>query len=96
MGFWEKSLRIFKSLCEAGTQSVRHLAQHTGISKSSAHRLKQAIERRDCYPEVEHRLYAQVEALEAFAHTQQLPNRQAAMHKVKKQLPALAALVDFW
>ena len=34
--------------------------------------------------------------MEAFAHTQQLPNRQAAMHKVKKQLPALAALVDFW
>jgi Family of unknown function (DUF6399) len=46
--------------------------------------------------QVEHQLHAQVEAMEAFAHTQQLPNRQAAMHKVKKQLPALAALVDFW
>jgi Family of unknown function (DUF6399)/IclR helix-turn-helix domain len=51
MGFWEKSLRIFKSLCEAGTQSVRHLAQQTGLSKSSAHRLQQAMERRNCHPE---------------------------------------------
>jgi hypothetical protein len=45
---------------------------------------------------VAHRWHAQGEAMEAFAHTQQLPNRQAARHKVKKQLPALAALVDLW
>ena len=51
MEFWEKSLRIFKSLCEAGTQSVRHLAQQTGLSKSSTHRLTQAMERRNCHPE---------------------------------------------
>src|SRR4029434_6361453 len=51
MGFWEKSVRIFNYLCEAGTQSVRHIAQHTGLSKSSAHRLQQAMERRNCYPE---------------------------------------------
>jgi Family of unknown function (DUF6399)/IclR helix-turn-helix domain len=51
MGFWEKSLRIFNYLCEVGTQSVRHIAQHTGLSKSSAHRLQQAMERRNCYPE---------------------------------------------
>jgi hypothetical protein len=51
MGFWEKSLRIFKSLCEVGTQSVRHLAHQTGLSKSSAHRLQQAMERRNCHPE---------------------------------------------
>jgi hypothetical protein len=51
MGFWEKSLWIVKSLCEAGTQSVRHLAQQTGLSKSSAHRLQQALERRNCHPE---------------------------------------------
>jgi hypothetical protein len=37
----------------------------------------------------------QVEAIEALAHTHQLPERQAAMTKVKKQWPALAALVDF-
>ena len=51
MGFWEKSVRIFNYLCEAGTQSVRHMAQHTGLSKSSAHRLTQAIVRRDIHPE---------------------------------------------
>ena len=51
MGFWEKSLQIFNYLCEAGTQSVRHIAQQTGLSKSSAHRLQQAMERRNCHPE---------------------------------------------
>jgi hypothetical protein len=51
MGFWTKSLRIFKSLCENATQSIRQLARETGISKSSVHRLKQAIERRDRSPE---------------------------------------------
>jgi hypothetical protein len=51
MRFWAKSLRIFKCLCENGRQSVRRIAQQTGLSKSSVHRLKQAMERRDVYPE---------------------------------------------
>jgi hypothetical protein len=51
MGFWEKSVRIFTDLCEAGTQRVRHLAPHTGVSKSSAHRLTQAMRHRDIHPE---------------------------------------------
>ena len=51
MGFWEKSVRIFNYLGEAGTQSVRRLAQHTGVSKSSAHRLTQAMMHRDIHPE---------------------------------------------
>ena len=51
MGFWAKSLRIFKYLCANGKQSVRHLAQQTELSKSSVHRLKQAMERRDHHPE---------------------------------------------
>src|SRR5215472_7135071 len=51
MGFWDKSLRIFKSLCENATQSVRQLAQQTGLSKSSVHRLQQAMERRGVHPE---------------------------------------------
>ena len=41
-------------------------------------------------------LQAAVEAIEAFAQRHQLPARHAAMTKVRKQLPALAALVDFW
>jgi hypothetical protein len=40
--------------------------------------------------------HTQIEAIEVLAHTQQLPERQAAMKKVKKQVPDLAALVDFW
>ena len=50
MGFWDKSLRIFKSLCDNGTQGVRRIAQQTGLSKSSVHRLKQAMERRNSHP----------------------------------------------
>ncbi len=44
-------MRIFKSLCDTANQSIRQLARQTGISKSSVHRLTQAIERRDRYPE---------------------------------------------
>jgi hypothetical protein len=46
--------------------------------------------------QVESQVHAQVEAIEALAHRQQLPDRQATMKKVKKQVPDLAALVDFW
>jgi DNA-binding IclR family transcriptional regulator len=51
MGFWDKSLRIFKGLGANATQSIRHLAHQTGLSKSSVHRLKQAMERRNSSPE---------------------------------------------
>src|SRR2546430_3395780 len=51
MGFWDKSLRIFKSLCDNGTQGVRRIAQQTGLSKSSVHRLQHAMERRNSHPE---------------------------------------------
>jgi hypothetical protein len=51
MGFWDKSLRIFTCLRAYGKQSVRHIAHKTGVSKSSVHRLQQAMERRDRHPE---------------------------------------------
>ena len=51
MGFWAKSVRIFKYLCDHGTQSVRRVARQTGLSKSSVHRLTQAMQRRDHHPE---------------------------------------------
>ena len=51
MRFWDKSLRIFKCLCDQGVQSVRCIAQRTGFSKSSVHRLQQAMERRNSHPE---------------------------------------------
>src|SRR5262245_22349619 len=51
MGFWDKSLLVFKYLCDYGRQGVRHIAQQTGLSKSSVHRLQHAMERRNCHPE---------------------------------------------
>jgi hypothetical protein len=51
MRFWTKSLQIFNCLCDNGKQSIRRMADKTGCSKSSVHRLKQAIERRDVHPE---------------------------------------------
>ncbi len=47
MGFWTKSLLIFNAFCHNTKQSIRQVAHQTGISKSSVHRLKQAMERRD-------------------------------------------------
>jgi hypothetical protein len=51
MGLWAKSVVIFNAIREHGKQSVRRLADRTGLSKSSVHRHLQAIERRDRYPE---------------------------------------------
>ena len=51
MRFWTKSLRIFNCLCDNATQSVRRIARQTGLSKSSVHRLTQAMERRNSHPE---------------------------------------------
>jgi len=51
MRLWDKSVRIFNSIRENGTQSIRQLARHTGLSKSSVHRHTQAMARRDCHPE---------------------------------------------
>jgi hypothetical protein len=41
-------------------------------------------------------LLTTVAAIEVFAQGHQLPTRHAAVTKVRKQIPALAALVDFW
>jgi hypothetical protein len=46
--------------------------------------------------QVQTRLQAEVDAIETLAQGQQLPARHNAMKKVRNQLPALAALVDFW
>jgi hypothetical protein len=51
MGLWAKSVLIFNSIREHGQQSVRRLAECTGLSKSRVHRHLQAINRRDRYPE---------------------------------------------
>jgi hypothetical protein len=51
MGLWAKSVVIFNSMRDYGNQSIRSLADRTGLSKSSVHRHLQAIDRRDRYPE---------------------------------------------
>jgi len=51
MGFWDRSLRIVKCLCDHGKQSVRRIAHQTGVSKSSVHRLQRAMARRGRHPE---------------------------------------------
>src|SRR3989440_3201985 len=51
MGLWAKSVVIFNAIREHGKQSIRSPADHTGLSKSSVHRHRQAIDRRDRYPE---------------------------------------------
>src|SRR5262249_28931183 len=51
MGLWAKSVIIFNAIREHGTQSIRSLADRTGLSKSSVHRHLQAMNRRDRYPE---------------------------------------------
>jgi len=51
MGLWAKSIVIFNAIRDHGTQSLRSLAERTGLSKSSVHRHRQAMDRRDRYPE---------------------------------------------
>ena len=51
MGLWAKSVVIFNAIREHGKQSIRSLADHTGLSKRSVHRHRQAIDRRDRSPE---------------------------------------------
>jgi hypothetical protein len=51
MGLWAKSVVIFNAIREHGKQRIRSLADDTGLAKSSVHRHRQAIDRRDRYPE---------------------------------------------
>ena len=51
MGLWAKSVVIFNAIRDYGKQSIRSLAERTGLSKSSVHRHLQAMDRRDRYPE---------------------------------------------
>jgi DNA-binding transcriptional ArsR family regulator len=51
MPLWAKSVQIFNAIRENGKQSIRRLAERTGLSKSSVHRHLQASDRRDRYPE---------------------------------------------
>ena len=47
----QKCCRIFNAIRDHGKQSLRSLAERIGLSKSSVHRHRQAMDRRDRYPE---------------------------------------------
>jgi len=51
MPLWAKSVQLFKAIRENGKQSIRRLAERTGLSTSSVQRHLQAIDRRDRDPE---------------------------------------------
>ena len=51
MGLWAKSVAIFNAIRPHGKQSIRSLADRTGLSKSSVHRHLQAMAYRDRSPE---------------------------------------------
>jgi hypothetical protein len=51
MGFWTKSRLIFNSFRDNAKASIRQVALQTGLSKSSVHRLGQAMASRNQHPE---------------------------------------------
>jgi hypothetical protein len=51
MGYWTKSRLIFNSFRDHAKASIRQVARQTGLSKSSVHRLGQAMARRNQHPE---------------------------------------------
>ena len=51
MGYWIKSRLIFNSFRENAKASIRQVARQTGLSKSSVHRLGQAMAGRNQHPE---------------------------------------------
>lgn len=51
MNLRERTQAIFANLWEQGNCSIRRIAAATGMTKSSVHRHRQAIERRNQYPE---------------------------------------------
>lgn len=51
MEYWTKSRLIFNSFREHAKASIRQVARQTGLSKSSVHRLGQAMAGRDRHPE---------------------------------------------
>src|SRR5262249_21785749 len=79
---WEEVHRTYRRHLEALSLTLHPFRLSDSAPQTSA--------------QVASRLQAEVEAIEALAEHQQLPEHHNAMQKVRKQVPALAALVDFW
>jgi hypothetical protein len=78
---------------EEGQRTYRH---HLETLSLTLHPFRLAASTPQTSAQVESQLHATVEAIEALARRHQLPARLPTMQKVRKQIPALAALVDFW
>ena len=76
--------------CSARIGSIWRPSRSPSIPSASTHVAPQTS------TQVAQRLHAEVEAIEALAARHQFPACDAARTKVRKQLPALAALVDVW
>jgi hypothetical protein len=79
---WEEVQRQYRHQLETFSLTLHPFAIADATPQTSA--------------QVERRLSAAVEAIEALATRAPLPARPAALKKVRTQVPALAALVDFW
>jgi hypothetical protein len=79
---WEEARNIYRGLLETLSLTLHPFRISDSVPQTSA--------------QVESQLQALGEAITTLAQRHQLPARHDAMRKVRKQLPALAALVDVW
>jgi Family of unknown function (DUF6399) len=79
---WEEAQHTYRGHLETLSLTLHPISISNSAPQTSA--------------QVESQLRAAVEAIEALAQRHQVPARHDAMTKVRKQLPALAALVDYW
>jgi len=78
-------------------EAVQHpYRQHLETLSLTLHPCRLADSTPQTSAQVASRWYAEVEAIEALARHHQWPVCHPAMTKVRQQVPALAALVDFW
>ena len=99
----EQAIREARVLVEARQaevtrwEEVEHLYRgHVESLSLTLHPFRLSDSTPQTSAQVDSQLTAAVEAIEALAQYHQLPARHATMTKVRKQVPALAALVDFW
>jgi len=79
---WEEAQHTYRSHLESLSHTLHPFRLSDSMPQTSA--------------QVESQLTAVVEGIAALAQRYQLPARHKAMAKVRTQVPALAALVDFW
>ncbi len=79
---WEEARDAYRQHLETLSLTMHPFAISSASPQSSA--------------QVAHHLQVEIKALETLADTYQLPAKPEVMKKVSDQVPAMAALVDFW